>query len=264
MATAVEIEIASLNPGIQVRDAQTDQETVLRYAEAFDGGAVFPPIMVARLPDGRLVPWDGNHRIAAYRFFDEARIPAIVEDMSEAEARWRALGSGRAHALNLTRAEKRRIATEAIRTRPTMTDTAIALHTGFSQSFIGQVRAELAVQEPEVEPGTRLVRSRNGGTHVQAKRGKAGDLHRKNKGSRRQPPTNLGPSKADEAEVAAQRQAYLALHLPLTHLSMTGGNVAGLLARMSPEQRLIIVKLIGECEPIMAEAVAAIRPKAAA
>lgn len=270
------VQIADLSPGLQVRDLPIDPDTVLRYGVAMDGGAVFPPIEVARLPDGRLVPWDGNHRIEGAKVLNEVAILANVEDMSEAEMRWRALGSGRTHALNLTQAEKRKLIAEALRMRPTMPDAKIAQHVGVTPPTVARVRAELAKVEPGVEPGVRA-RTRNGKSFMAAVQPKPKDLHKapgcenpavNQPRPKPKPAVGVSQSRKDKAAEAAaaavQRDAYLALHLPLSSLEQAGGRVASLLAAMDPDQRAIIVKIATRCLPIFIEVTEAVRLKAVA
>ena len=58
-------------------------------AQILQAGRVFQPIMVARLPDGRLQCTSGRHRLAflALAYGSDAEIPVVVEKMTENEAR---------------------------------------------------------------------------------------------------------------------------------------------------------------------------------
>jgi len=64
----------------------TDWVTEAKYVNAMNSGAVFPPIIVAKMDDGRKLLIDGNHRIQAAKGCKETHIQAVVRTgLSEAD-----------------------------------------------------------------------------------------------------------------------------------------------------------------------------------
>lgn len=67
-----------------------------------------PPVRLARV-NGALMLVDGWHRLAAAKRFEREYINAVVEDMTEDQARWAAAEANTTHGLPLKRAEKREV-----------------------------------------------------------------------------------------------------------------------------------------------------------
>jgi hypothetical protein len=57
----------------------SDYITVAKYVNAMKAGAVFPPIIVAKMDDGRHLLIDGKHRIEATKGCKETHIQATIE-----------------------------------------------------------------------------------------------------------------------------------------------------------------------------------------
>lgn len=103
-----EIRIAALvlDAKFQFR-AAIDPRKVEEYAIAYDLGADFRPVEVAMV-NGAAVLVDGWHRIAALKKLGRNTVWATVEEMSEADALWRAAMANLGHGLNLKPAERNR------------------------------------------------------------------------------------------------------------------------------------------------------------
>ena len=85
--------------------AAIDPRKVEEYAIAYDLGADFKPVEVAMV-NGATVLVDGWHRIAALKKLGRQSVWAKVEEMSEADALWRAAMANLGHGLNLKPAER--------------------------------------------------------------------------------------------------------------------------------------------------------------
>jgi hypothetical protein len=148
MATVSQIAIADidLTAGTQVRGA-LDEPTVHGYAVLMAEGAEFPPVRLMRLPDGRLVPVDGFHRIAAATRNKLTAIEAVVTDGTLDEARLMAAGANRAHGLRLTTDDKHRAITLVLDLRPTWSSRQVAAHIGCSDGYVRRVVRQVHERE---------------------------------------------------------------------------------------------------------------------
>lgn len=101
---------------LQVRHA-LDGAAVRQYQDMARAGQKFPPIKVARLPDGRLLLVDGWHRIEAGALEmsapewnapdDGPGVLALVATMSEQDATWEAARANTEHGVRLKPGELR-------------------------------------------------------------------------------------------------------------------------------------------------------------
>ena len=105
---AVYVQIADivLRDEWQVR-AGMNLGVVSDYVTATIHGKM-PPIRLARVK-GALMLVDGWHRLAAANRLKRTEIRAVVEDMTEQEARWAAADANTTHGLPLKRSEKREV-----------------------------------------------------------------------------------------------------------------------------------------------------------
>lgn len=172
--TTLPIDITQIvaDPATQAR-ADTDEETVLRYAASLLDGATFPPVVLFQDEEGALRLADGFHRVAARRYLlarVEAAVGGFVEvgdervDVAQIEALDLAVvravvhqGDARdaflfgatandTHGLPASRADRRRAAV-AMLTDPewsSWSDREIARRCGIrSHSTVSRYRAEL-------------------------------------------------------------------------------------------------------------------------
>lgn len=95
-----------VNGGTQSR-AGINRETVAEYAEAMQGGAVFPPLVIFH--DGASY-WlaDGFHRYHAYAQINFHDVPADVRQGSQRDAILFSVGANASHGLRRTNEDKRR------------------------------------------------------------------------------------------------------------------------------------------------------------
>jgi hypothetical protein len=75
-----------------------------------------PPIRLARV-NGALMLVDGWHRFAASKRLEREHISAVVEDMTEDEARWAAAEANTTHGLRLKPAEKLEVFRRYVQTK---------------------------------------------------------------------------------------------------------------------------------------------------
>ncbi len=106
--TSVPIESIRIDGGTQSR-VRIDPETVADYADAMQGGAEFPPVIVYY--DGNQY-WlaDGFHRLQAWvsAWPERTGIPAEVRQGDRREAVLHSVGANDAHGLRRTNEDKRR------------------------------------------------------------------------------------------------------------------------------------------------------------
>lgn len=127
--------------GTQVRE-KTDAVKVAEYAEAIEGGAAFPPIVV--FFDGE-THWlaDGFHRVAACEKAGVADVLAEVREGTREDALWFALSANKRHGLPMSNADKQRAIRLALETKPNESDRKIAAHIGVSHVTVAKIRAEV-------------------------------------------------------------------------------------------------------------------------
>jgi ParB-like nuclease domain len=104
--TTVQIADIVLRKDWQVRAGLNDR-VIRDYVTATIHGRM-PPIRLARV-NGALMLVDGWHRLAAAKKLERSTIMAIVEDMTEQDARWAAADANTTHGLPLRHAEKRKV-----------------------------------------------------------------------------------------------------------------------------------------------------------
>jgi hypothetical protein len=92
-----------LRPEWQVRE-EMNHGVIASYVTATIHSRM-PPIRLARV-NGALMLVDGWHRLAAAKRFEREHIAAVVEDMTEDQAKWAAAEANTTHGLRLRHAEK--------------------------------------------------------------------------------------------------------------------------------------------------------------
>jgi len=137
----VDIARIRIDGGTQIRESLYDPATLVEYAEASAGGAVFPPIHV--VDDGSDL-WlvDGFHRHAVALKEKKKTISATVREGTRADAQWLACAANRG--LARTQADKR-AAVKAALAHPKsagLTDRAVASHCGVGDQLVAAVRNE--------------------------------------------------------------------------------------------------------------------------
>ena len=106
MSELVSVADVALLEELQVR-RQTDPKVVEDYRRAMQAGAVFPPIVVARV-NGAVVLVDGFHRVGAFRALHIDAVEAeVIPAATLEDARWEAARANLAHGLRLKRGERR-------------------------------------------------------------------------------------------------------------------------------------------------------------
>ena len=128
--------------GTQPR-AVLDESIVDEYAEALDGGATFPPVIVFH--DGKEY-WlaDGFHRLGAYRKVEKGKIPAEVRQGTQADAQWHSYSVNQTHGVRRTNADKQR-AVQAALAHPNglnLSNGVIAEHVGVSDMMVAKYKPE--------------------------------------------------------------------------------------------------------------------------
>lgn len=131
-------------PRIKIDDA-----VVQEYAQAYEHGVQFPPIVVYN--DGKYL-WlcDGYHRYYAAKSISMPLINAIVETGDLTACRWASAGSNQNHGLRRTNDDKQRAVDMALAARPELSDQAIADHVGVSRRMVLDRRNDKSPQPVKV------------------------------------------------------------------------------------------------------------------
>lgn len=146
-----EIEVDQIETGAatQLRVAGTDPSVVVDYADAMEGGAIFPPIVVFR--DGETYwPADGFHRIAAAIRINRKTISADVRSGSQRDALLTAASANADHGLRRSQADKRRSIEMLLRDPEwsRWSDREIGKACKVDHKTVGRVRRELTGEIP--------------------------------------------------------------------------------------------------------------------
>ena len=156
-----QVQLASIEtaPELNCRARGVNRTTANEYAEAMQGGAPFPPVVVFRDGKGKLWLADGHHRCAAAALAQRTEIPADVRDGSRRDALLYAARANGSHGLRRTNRDKRRACELVLAAFPNWTDRRVAEACGTSHPFVGKVRAQLVtVTTPEREGADGKVR----------------------------------------------------------------------------------------------------------
>lgn len=151
-----QIPIADIHTesGTQTR-VMINEETVSEYAEAMEGGAEFPPVVVFH--DGTdYYMADGFHRIMAASRNGFVDIAADVHKGTKQDALIYALGANVANGLRRNNQDKRRCVEIALKEFPDWSDRKIADICGVNNSFVGIMRKELCTVDSSQQPTKRI------------------------------------------------------------------------------------------------------------
>lgn len=176
-----------------------DENAMQEYAEAWDRGAKFPPIVT--FFDGSDY-WlgDGFHRVHVARKRGEKLIEAEVHKGGREDAAWYATGANTSHGVRRTNADKRKAVEMALRLKPEMSDRAIAEHCGVGHPTVAAVRESLTGKVFQSNAETKRV-GRDGRTIDTAKIGRT---------AQERPEASEGRTAASEAG-ASPEPAYVGL-----------------------------------------------------
>jgi len=134
--------------GLQSR-ASLDQDYINELAELISGGVELPPIVVFRddTEESTCHLADGFHRLHAHFSAKKLTIKVKYIKGTRDDAMWHAAGANKAHGLRRTNADKRKAVAMAIRTKPNLSDAAIAEHVGVHRNTVLEIRHELEHQD---------------------------------------------------------------------------------------------------------------------
>jgi len=165
--TSVPIESIRIDGGTQSR-VRIDPETVADYADAMQGGAEFPPVIVYY--DGNQY-WlaDGFHRLQAWvsAWPERTGIPAEVRQGDRREAVLHSVGANDAHGLRRTNEDKRRAVLRLLEDAEwgAWSDREIARRCNVSDKTVGQIRKTLTADfRSDTQPVERTYTTKHGTT----------------------------------------------------------------------------------------------------
>ena len=154
---SIKLADIEMDPGLQMR-AAISEETVHDYQAVFEAGGNMPPVTL--FYDGeRYWPGDGFHRMEGRRRAaagdDNAAIEAEVRSGTRRDALLLAIEANKSHGLRRTNADKRRVVETMLRDDEWggWSNRRIADHCGVSDPFVGKIREELGLPEPELRVG---------------------------------------------------------------------------------------------------------------
>lgn len=147
----VDLKKIRIDGGTQPREA-IDETVVSDYFEAYEGGVELPPALC--FFDGSEY-WlaDGFHRYHARRKGNYDNLETEVRPGTKTDAQWAASAANKTHGLKRTNADKRRAVEMALSAHPRDSDRAIAEHVGVSNTFVGELRAELSTVDSSERVG---------------------------------------------------------------------------------------------------------------
>jgi hypothetical protein len=173
--TEVTLSELEFDKKYQVRLIGVAEETLEQYQQAWEDGAVFPPITVFRVEGNRLILTDGWHRTTVAKRLGLKTLPAVVQDGTEKEAwNYARFTANRTNGLRLTRSDLQALC-ESVVTDPEFrdrTDLELARLIGCNDKTVAAARKRVGVyptvkvssdgrvwvQKGEEDPGTVLNR----------------------------------------------------------------------------------------------------------
>lgn len=144
MMELVALDLIKHDADLQMREAGIDPGSVAEYAEAMEGGAEFPPVILYF--DGSAYwPADGFHRLAAAKKVNRDAIAADVRDGSKRDAILHAVGVNANHGLRRTQADKRRAVITLLKDPEwsRLSDRALAEKANVSHPLVARIKAEM-------------------------------------------------------------------------------------------------------------------------
>ena len=151
MTEILKLASIRLDGGTQLR-AETDQDTIDRYAQDMLAGDVFPPVVVYHDETDHWLS-DGFHRYLATQIAGKDEIETDVRQGTLRDAILHAAEANRKHGLPLSNKDKRQVA-ELFLSDPEWaqwSDREIARRTGLSNRFVSTMRRELSVNGSQME-----------------------------------------------------------------------------------------------------------------
>lgn len=197
---AQEVPLADidLDCAIRVRE-KLNQDVVDHYCDLIKRGVALPPIKIFRV-GGVLKVTDGQHRCRGAAKAGRETIQAIIIEGSEKDALKDALGANAQHGLPRSNKDKRRVAILGIQNFGHLSDREIAAICQVSNTFIGEVRAQLSTADSS-QPRT-------------GKDGKARRLPRRKAATTKAPSTREAPADAPETQESTPDHELPGAHLP--------------------------------------------------
>ena len=166
----VRIEDLEVDWGVQPRNGPPDPETVEAYARDMDAGERFPPPVVFRTEDGRMLLVEGRHRTRGAARNGRDTIECVIVDGTREEAIEYAAACNTRHGKPRSREDLEK-AIENLFALPKyahMSDREIALLARCHHNVVGSVRRRL-VEAGVLEPSDR-VKCKDGRTMTRAKK----------------------------------------------------------------------------------------------
>lgn len=158
---SINIADIRVNGGTQSR-AQINRDVVSDYAEAVDGGAEFPPIVLYH--DGSNY-WlaDGFHRYEAYATAKVYEVPADVRQGTQRDAILHSVGANAHHGLRRTNDDKRRAVMVLLNDQEwsQWSNREIARQCGVHYNFVGKLRSDVTITPSDSE-GSRTYTTKHG------------------------------------------------------------------------------------------------------
>ena len=141
------VETIRIDGGTQSRES-IDKQYVADLTEVIKGGTRLPPIEV--YGDGTDV-WcaDGYHRLQAHLAAGKPTIRCNVHKGSRTDAIWASCAANKEHGLRRQRGDIEKAIKMAVELKPSLSQTAIALHIGCDQSWISKVMTSHNLPRPE-------------------------------------------------------------------------------------------------------------------
>lgn len=144
----IAIKDLTIDKKYQMRLIGVAEETIEQYCMAMEQGAVFPPVVAHRVPDGRLILTDGWHRTTAHKQLGRATIEAVIHEGTEKEAYdYARFTANRTNGLRLTRSDLQALC-EAVIQDPeyqSRTDLELSRLIGCSDKTIAAARKRLGI-----------------------------------------------------------------------------------------------------------------------
>ena len=144
----IAIKDLTIDKKYQMRLIGVAEETIEQYCMAMEQGAVFPPVVAHRVPDGRLILTDGWHRTTATKQLGRATIEAVIHEGTEKEAYdYARFTANRTNGLRLTRSDLQALC-EAVIQDPEYqqrTDLELSRLIGCSDKTIAAARKRLGI-----------------------------------------------------------------------------------------------------------------------
>ena len=157
----LDLELIRIDGGTQSR-VELNQVTVAEYAEAYKGGADFPPVIVYYDGAERWLA-DGFHRYYGAKAAGLAQIYAAVTPGTQRDAIRHSLGANGSHGVRRTNADKRKAVLVALNDTDwgSLPHKDIAAMCSVSREYVSPLATEIELSCDRSQDATRKV-TRNG------------------------------------------------------------------------------------------------------